>query len=120
MNNELPEALIKVLNNLNLLKKPFNICILGSVSDVNKKYIYSKKYIYLNIDIPGFTENVYDYISKSNFLFFPIESPYFLIPAIFVFAIMPILDYAVGTDNSNINPEFQHKYLKVIYINIYK
>lgn len=40
---------------------------------------------------------------------------YFLIPAIFVFAIMPILDYTVGTDNSNINPQFQHKYLNKHY-----
>ena len=40
---------------------------------------------------------------------------YFLIPAIFVFAIMPILDYLVGTDNTNISPEFQSKYLNKNY-----
>ena len=74
--------LIKILDELNMLKISFKICILGQVSDSNKMYINSKQYNYLKLEMPGFVDNIFNYISKSNFLFFPIESPHFLRPAI--------------------------------------
>jgi hypothetical protein len=74
--------LVNVLDGIELLNIPFKVCILGEMSDINKKKLISKKYQFLTIEMLGFVENVFDYISISNFLFFPIESPHFLRPAI--------------------------------------